>query len=54
MEELKPLIVALILLSLTLVICRRYLERLGLARLTPHPVRWAGQLIRWLFFLFRW
>ena len=49
MEELKAFGVALILLWLTLVICRRYLESLGLGRLTPHPLRWAGQLIRWLF-----
>ena len=49
MEELKALGFALILLWFTLVICRRYLERIGLARLAPHPVRWAGQQIRWLF-----
>ena len=49
MEELKALGFSLILLWLTLVICRRYLESLGLGRLTPHPVRWTGQLVRWLF-----
>ena len=48
MTELKAFGFALILLWLTLVICRRFLGTYGLGHLVPRPLRLIRRLGAWL------